>query len=178
MRFYFVRHGESLANSLKEIAVPETPLTKLGIEQARETARNVKGLGVTEIACSSFLRAQQTAETIAGELGIDLAHIKVLKDFGERDYGELKGKPKTYGNEAYFSFDTEHGVESRAQIIKRMQASLEEIKELGGQTGLLLVVGHAVSGFYLTQVAKGKTEFEDFDPFFQIDNAGYIEIEI
>ena len=44
--------------------------------------------------------------------------------------------------------------------------------------GTVVVVGHATSGFYFLQIAKGKTRFVDFDPINQMSNAEFIEVEL
>jgi hypothetical protein len=44
--------------------------------------------------------------------------------------------------------------------------------------GNLLVVGHAISGFYLTQISLGKKSVEEFNPPSQMSNADFLKIEI
>lgn len=101
--FIFVRHGQSKANAEKVIADANSPLTEAGIEQARKTGMEVKDKEITLIVCSPYLRAQQTAETIAGELGIDLAHIKIMDELQERGLGVLEDNPKTQDGLWYFT---------------------------------------------------------------------------
>ena len=175
--FIFVRHGQSEANANGTIATAKTTLTQVGIEQARKTAKEVKDLGITMIVCSPMLRAQQTAETIAGELGIDIAHIKIIDELRERGLGEVEGKPKDHESEWYFSDTNEFGVEPSKDLFARMAKCLESIKVLSG-SNKILVVGHAVSGFYLQQIAAGKSSLKDFDPISQMSNADFIEVTI
>lgn len=175
--FIFVRHGQSQANANKEIATDDSPLTAQGIEQAKITAREVKDLGVVQIASSPLIRAQQTAEIIAGELGIDLSHVKVLEELKERDLGDLKGKPKDHESDYYYSVDNELKVESRLDTLKRMTQCIKKIRELGAG-GKVLVTGHAVSGYFLIEAAKGKTQLDELESPSEISNADYLVITV
>ena len=175
--FIFVRHGQSQANAAGIIADSLSPLTEKGIEQARKTGVEVKNLGISLIVTSPYLRAQQTAETIAGELGIDLAHIKIIDELAERGLGSLEDKPKEHDGLWYFTDDTSEGIESRADLLKRMQSCLENIKELSN-TQTVLVAGHSISGFYLQQVAAGKTTVDEIDSPALMNNADFVQVEI
>lgn len=175
--FIFVRHGQSQANADGIIADSRPPLTDQGIEQARKTGMEVKGLGITMIITSPYLRAQQTAETIAGEIGIDLTHIRVIDELAERGLGILEDKPKEHDGLWYFTDEKSEGIESRADLISRMKNCLEIIKDLS-KTNKVLVTGHSISGFYLMQVAKGKTTVDQMDSPALMSNADYVEVEI
>lgn len=175
--FIFVRHGQSQANADGIIADSSPRLTERGIEQARKTAIEVKDMGVTMIASSPYLRAQQTAETIAGELGIGLTHIEIIDELSERGLGVLEDKPKEHDGLWYFTDEQSEGIESRANLITRMQSCLEIIKELS-KTNRVLVTGHSISGFYLQQVAAGKITVDQMDSPALMSNADYVEVEI
>ncbi|MEK7153129.1 MAG: histidine phosphatase family protein [Patescibacteria group bacterium] len=175
--FIFVRHGQSQANADGIIANAYSPLTEGGIEQARKTAKEVKALGVTMIACSPYLRAQQSAEIIAGELGIDLAHIKIIDELRERGLGVLENKPKGHDGAWYFLDEESEGIESREGLFGRMTQALHIIRELS-KTNTVLVVGHSVAGFYLLQAAAMKASLEAFDPPSQMNNADYVKVNL
>lgn len=179
MRILFVRHGKSLANASGVVGTPDTPLAEEGIEQARITGRDLKSQHVTRIVCSSFIRAQQTAELIAGELGIVLDNITVIPELHERRMGTFEGKPKQCETAYFYDNDNENGFESHADLISRMQQALDKVVTIARQTeGTTVVVGHAASGFFLLQVAKGRGMYSQFDPFSQMGNAEFTEIEI
>lgn len=154
-------------------------LAEEGLEQARHTGQDLKGQNVTQIVCSPFIRAQQTSEIIAGELGIPIHDIVIVDELHERRMGELEGGRKEYKTEYFYENDTEHGFEPQAKLIARMQTALSKVKELAKQTtGTTVIVGHATSGFYFLQVAKGRTRFGDFDPVSQMGNAEFIEVSL
>ena len=175
--FIFVRHGQSETNANGIIADAHPPLTEEGIEQARRTADEIRDLSITKVVCSPYLRAQQTAETIAGELGIELKDIEILDDLKERGLGVLEAKPREHEGIWYFSDDESEGIEKRVDLYERMKRCLDQLRERAeGQK--LLVVGHSVSGFYLQQAATHKTSVDDFDPLSMINNADYVEVII
>ncbi len=175
----FVRHGKSIANASAIVGTPETQLAEEGLEQARVTGQDLRNEGVTKIVCSPFIRAQQTAEIIAAELGIPVHEIVIVDELHERRMGVLEGKPKVNENEYFFQNDTENSFEPQAELIARLQIALSKVKQIADKSeGATVVVGHATSGFYFLQVAKGKTRFEDFDPVNQMGNAEFIRVEL
>lgn len=176
MQFIFVRHGQSQANADTVIADAHSPLTESGIAQARKTGIELKGKGITLIVCSPYLRAQQTAETIAGEIGIDIAHIKIVDDLRERGLGELENEHREHEGLWYFTDDESKGIEKRQDLLNRMKRCLVAIKEFG-QHETVLVVGHSISGFYLLQVAAGKQFVTELESPALMSNADYIEVE-
>ena len=179
MKILFVRHGKSLANASSTVGTPTTPLAEEGLEQARKTGQDLRGENVSTIVCSSFIRAQQTAELIAAELGIPVYQIIVVDELGERRMGELEGKPKRHENAFFFENDTELGFESQKDLIARLSTALDKIKTIAQATsGTTVVVGHATSGFYFQEIAKGHTQFSEFDPVYQMNNAEFLEVQL
>lgn len=179
MKILYVRHGKSMANADGTIGTPETPLAEEGLEQARLTGQDLKSQNVTAIACSPYVRAQQTAEIIAGELGLRLENIVVVDELRERGMGELEGKPKQHESAFFAENDTDLGFEAQTNLINRSIVALEKVKKIAEQTaGTTVVVGHAVSGLYLLQVAKGKRAFAEFELTDQMKNAEFVEVQL
>jgi broad specificity phosphatase PhoE len=178
-KFYYVRHGQSTANEARLIADNTPELTQLGRDQALATARKLADKNITKILTSPLIRARQTAETIAAELGVAAENIMVVNDLRERSVGECEGKPKDMESHMYATLDTERGFEPQAVLIERLQRALGSIVEAIGKTdGNVLVVGHVTSGYYLDQIVKGRTQVSDFEPYFHMPNATYIEMEL
>lgn len=174
--FIFVRHGQSQANADGIIADAHSPLTEAGIEQARVTANELRDFNITTIVCSPYLRTQQTAETIAGELGIEIAHIRIIDELRERGLGVLENNPKEHEGTWYFTDDESEGIEPRQKLFERMNNCLKTLQDFGENENLL-VIGHAISGFYLLQSAAKKPSIELFDLPSQMSNADYIEVK-
>jgi broad specificity phosphatase PhoE len=91
MRLYFVRHGESEANVLREVSNRDFkhPLTAKGREQSRTLARSLKRTPVTRLFTSPLMRAVQTAEILAESLGILYEVTDALREY---DCGILEGR--------------------------------------------------------------------------------------
>lgn len=177
MKVLFVRHGKSLANANGTIGTPDTPLAEEGIIQAQITGKDLRSENITQILCSPYIRAQQTAEIIAGELGIALDSIHLLPELRERHMGTLEGLPKQHPSAFFHQNDTDYGFESHADLIARMSTAIEQIRTFASKTkGTTVVVGHACSGLFLAEIARGKSNFETFVFGEQLNNAEYIEL--
>ena len=90
---YFVRHGETYDNANGNILTGhgETPLNSKGIEQAKETALELKDIHFDICYCSPLVRAKQTLnEILKYHPNLNVIYDNRLK---ERDYGEVTGKP-------------------------------------------------------------------------------------
>ena len=88
-KFIFLRHGRSLADDEgKHEGLYDSPLTEIGIRQAKNIAEILKSYDFDLIISSPLKRALQTAEIISKTLNIE---IEVNDLFKERDNGILAG---------------------------------------------------------------------------------------
>lgn len=178
MRILYVRHGESTANIRGIAGTTDAVLTDKGIAQAHTIGQHLRTQGVVTIFSSPYIRAQQTAEIIAAELGLPAKDIITIDELRERFMGELEGtsgvKPVSFflSNEG-----KEYGMEPRQAILDRLSAAIEKMKaitrERGGTT---IAVAHGTVGYHITQMALGHTRLEDFDPPEEMHNTGFVEI--
>jgi broad specificity phosphatase PhoE len=87
-RLLLVRHGESEWNALgRWQGQADPPLSDLGRAQARCAAQSLASIDA--VFSSTLQRARETAEIIAGELGI--GPVECDDDLMERDAGEWSG---------------------------------------------------------------------------------------
>lgn len=88
--FYIVRHGQTEWN-LKRIIQghKDSPLTEMGIQIAKQHAKNLKDIQFDAIFSSDSLRAKQTADIIALEKNIAVKTTQLLR---ERSFGEYEGR--------------------------------------------------------------------------------------
>src|SRR5262252_6100524 len=71
-RLLLVRHGESTWNAARRIQGQlDPPLSDLGMAQSREVGERLAGLRLAGLYCSDLVRARQTAELIAGAVGLE-----------------------------------------------------------------------------------------------------------
>lgn len=175
-RILYVRHGESTANINGIAGTTDAQLTERGAEQAKATGQHLKNESIVTICCSPFIRARQTAEIIAGELGIPVYEIVTIDELQERYLGEFEG---TTGRspEFFLNSNNESGIESRQHMIHRATKALEKLKAVAQERGgTTLAIAHGQIGYYTAQVSKGRTRFEDFDPPAEMNNAEFVEI--
>lgn len=83
MKFYFVRHGESVANLLREFSNSgvKHPLTQRGVEQARTLAHKLRDIPFEIIYSSPVLRAMQTAYIVANQVGTPVEVTEALREW-------------------------------------------------------------------------------------------------
>lgn len=83
MRLYFVRHGESEANTRHIISNRASPLglTERGREQARILAGTLTDIPLTSIYSSPIPRARETADILSGSLGMAYQVTEALREY-------------------------------------------------------------------------------------------------
>jgi len=135
-KLILVRHGESHANRQKFFAQDDTPLTELGRSQALEVAGKIADrFRPAALVSSQLVRARQTAEIVAAELGLA---CDVVTGLEECDFGVWKGRPYEGFREMLQqdpAFDATRpwawvpeGGESSEQTGRRVVAALEGLR--------------------------------------------------
>jgi len=141
-----IRHGQTLWNEQGRMqGQRDSPLTALGLQQARQLARRLKQASFAALYSSDLGRAHRTARCVADETGHDIVSDVGLR---ERDFGIFEGltndeirerHPEEY---ALFARRDPHfvmsGGESAARFRDRCVACLETIA--GRHTGETIVV--------------------------------------
>lgn len=153
MRIFFARHGESYANTLREMSARglKHPLTPLGRQQALALAERLRSLHIFRIFSSPILRAIETSVLVANELGIDYEVCDALREY---DVGILEGQT---GSEAWrkwqmlfdaWTVDRNYDVqleegESFDDIRKRFVPFVNElVRQPTDDTKSILCIGH------------------------------------
>lgn len=134
-RLYLIRHGQSAGNAEGRFGGHSpTPLSELGLEQAKLTACALAKEKIQAIYSSDLLRAVQTAEPLA-----ELLNLPIIKTsaFRERHVGVLEGLtfdeskaafPKDYY--ALVNRNVNHVItkgESYSNLLSRATGALKEI---------------------------------------------------
>jgi broad specificity phosphatase PhoE len=152
-RIYLIRHGETEGNATGRFSgSTDLPLTSRGLSQVQRLAELLPaglwapGAGIWCVA-SPLLRAQQTAEAVAGRAGLS---VSTDADLREMDFGAWEGLTNEEVEEKFpgaldeWASPTDRtafpGGESLGQFERRVARVRERI--LGQQAGAVLVFAH------------------------------------
>jgi broad specificity phosphatase PhoE len=161
MRLYFVRHGESEANLLREFSNSgiKHPLTAQGLAQAQQAAHSLVGLAVAQVYSSPVLRAQQTAEIIARSLAAPLETTEALREW---DVGIYEGTCDPEGWKLHHQVQEDWfyhkrlenkmpGGESFLEIQARFVPFVDRLRQAdGADDQQIVLVGHG--GLYIAML--------------------------
>ena len=153
MKLYFVRHGESEANTRHVISNRESPfgLTELGRWQANMLANSLKDIPITAIYASPVLRARVTADILSQSLRQPYQVTKALREY---DCGilEQQSDDSSWGlhRQIYEDWIVHHnyhrqpdGGECFLDIRNRFLPFIKALTEDGSNTNRhILLVGH------------------------------------
>lgn len=150
MKLYFVRHGESEANTKYIISNRESPfgLTELGRTQANVLAGNLKGIPFASMFSSPIRRARETADILSHVVGKPYQVTEALREY---DCGILEEKSddiswmlhRKYSNDWTLHGDLlskPEGGESFVDIQNRFLPFIDSLKQ--GNEKHVLLVGH------------------------------------
>lgn len=137
---YIVRHGETEWNAINKVLgrATDLPLNEKGMKQAEEAAKQLKDLEPDVFICSPLLRARQTADAIAKEIGMQ---YEIDDRLTEQDFGRFEGVPrddKDYQDAKREYFARYPGGESYFDMAARIYPLL---RELGEKKALLVTHG-------------------------------------
>jgi len=152
MKLYFVRHGESEANTQHIISnrAARLGLTSLGIEQARTLAEKLSGNPINTIYCSPVFRATETADILSAAFGVPYQVTEALREY---DCGILEDHSDEESwrlHREYFDSWTIHknnqnkpeGGECFLEIQNRFVPFFEYLTQIGSKEDHILLVGH------------------------------------
>lgn len=161
---YFIRHGQSEANTDDVFQGPDSPLTELGVEQARFVAERIKGVGAEIIITSPMPRADQTAEIIADTTGLPIERNALVREYvpptsliGEARTSE---KGRTYILEMLQNLDNpDWHYEDEENYYEQHERSVELLAQLEERDeSKIIVVTHV--GILRVAMTAMMTEFE------------------
>lgn len=155
-RLYLMRHGQTLFNVLKrKQGWCDSPLTELGIEQARGAGRWFAEHGVTfdHAYSSTSERAVDTLELVLAESGQGNLAYERVKGLKEWNFGSFEGltedvnPPLPYGD-FYVPFGGEGEMAFRARLVETIT---ELMQRPGHECVLMASHGAAVAQFLRAQ---------------------------
>jgi broad specificity phosphatase PhoE len=180
---YLIRHGETDWNTKKLIqGQTDTDLTELGVTQAQNVAKELKGRVFDAIYASDLTRTVKTANIIASEHNLAVKKTHLLR---ERSMGIYEGLPKTKTaeiEELYlltdvhkrYEYKPHHTIESEKEVVERLLAHIKEVTKLHTEKEILFVTHQGVIRVFLRYLG-----YINYSKRFGsvIENAGYVKIE-
>lgn len=155
-RIYVARHGQDEDNAQGILnGRRNTPLTQIGLGQARSLAQHIKdtGLSITKVYSSPLRRAYTTAEIVSEALA--LPKPEKLDLLIERDFGIMTGKyvqdieklcaPDIIKTDTVTYFLSPEGAESFPALLQRSEELLEWLRG-NDTTGDILLICHSDIG--------------------------------
>ena len=144
---YLMRHGQTLFNLRRKVqGVCDSPLTELGIEQAKVAGKYFKDNNITfDYAYSSTSeRACDTLELVAD---INYTRVKGLKEW---NFGVFEGESEDLNPQLpYRDFFVKYGGEDEFEMRKRVSDTLLDIMKRENHNTVLAVSHGAVLGQFM-----------------------------
>lgn len=168
MEIYLIRHGQTTGDLEDRYGGDyDDHLTKEGREQSRRLAEKLKNSGIEVLFCSPKIRARETAEIVATEIG---CRVEVVDDIRERNmYGILTGMVKSEAREKHPEHaealkDYHHAVpesESYEHFGGRITNALNEITARPYRAIAILSHGGPISFIFREILKLGDVKVED-----------------
>lgn len=164
-RIFIVRHGQSKANAAKQVCGQiDSPLTQLGKEQAKKAGQDARSYNFDLIVTSPLMRAKETAQIIARQIGYNPKNIIVLEELIERFMGRAEGlsyaeSPLLSGN--FEAIEQMSDLEPFETVYRRARLALTIIKHY--QHKKILIVCHNTVGRMLKTVAQHEEPLAMYD---------------
>lgn len=157
---YLMRHGQTLFNVQKKIqGWCDSPLTAVGIEQAKKAKAYFENQGITfdHAYCSTSERCSDTLEIIT-----DMPYVR-LKGLKEMYYGELEGESERLNCATPKECETyylQFGGESSNDVRDRMKATLSSLMEQEDHQNVLAVSHSGACFNFLRAIQDPMTELQ------------------
>jgi 2,3-bisphosphoglycerate-dependent phosphoglycerate mutase len=178
-RVFVARHGEAEYES-DLLSDAGGSLSSKGRAQSRELGESLRGERIAGIYASSMARAVQTAEIVAGVLGVDVVVREGLREFGVGVHAGTVGDPDPLRPvfSRWLEGDLEariEGAESGTEVIQRVAAELELVADQHrGESALVVSHGGAICTG-VPALARNLTV--RFPESRAIPNGGVVELE-
>jgi valyl-tRNA synthetase len=177
-KFYLARHAQCEDNAANILARPESQLTALGKDQAKQLADEMRDKNITKIIASPLSRSQETARIVALELGLPESAIETWEEVQEIHVGNLIGKEEDPSLHGFAQAQKEGTGETLEAIETRAKATIAKLETVE-TTGTVLVIAHG--GFNAVLKAaiegKGKEQYVAYrTKLGNIPNASFMEL--
>ena len=170
-KLYFMRHGQTLFNLLRrKQGWCDSPLTELGIEQAKTVGNLVRDRGVTfdHAYSSTSERACDTFELAFPDM--PYARVKGLKEW---NFGRFEGASEDLNPKLpYGDFFKQYGGEDEVELRERLMATITEIMQRPGHESVLCVSHGAATAQVMRAVGVEPLDLKN-----RIGNCAMLELD-
>ncbi|HTJ34556.1 MAG TPA: histidine phosphatase family protein [Dactylosporangium sp.] len=156
------RHGQTEWNAAHRIqGQTDTPLSAVGVSQAKESAPRLAALKPTVLVASNLNRASTTAAALAEVSGLSPAYDPRLR---ERGFGDWEGHthaevterwPESFARWRRGEEVNDAGVEEIDAVAKRMVAALQEVTDAAGPDAVIVAATHGAAARFATVALLG-----------------------
>jgi uncharacterized phosphatase len=152
--FAFIRHGQTDWNRDDRLqGSSDIPLNDIGRAQAHQAAEMLRGSPWQVIVSSPLVRARETAQIIADDLGLELG--PAYDSLIERDYGVLEGENASDVIARHPDRDYP-GAETLASVVSRGTAALARIADDYRERDVMIVCHGTIIRYTLSALAGFK----------------------
>lgn len=185
---YLIRHGETAKNRSRIHQGPDEPLTARGREQVRQVIALLQDRDIDTLVSSNYVRARETADMIADELGLPYTVLPAVREFG---------RPLALYGRHHYSFDSlryifdlyrhrmdlmwnREGAENLAHVRARIGEARAALETLPGER--IAVVSHRIFMSMFTETVCADKPLSLLTFFFalvrrkQIPNTGVLHL--
>ena len=166
--FYYVRHGETLFNVMNRMqGFCDSPLTKKGINNAKEAREILKDIPLDAVYVSTSERCRDTCQIIVEGRNIPVYEKKGLKEvnFGTFEGVEVdKNLAEIYRRRGTGIHWDDCGGDSNESFGKRVKETYQEIYEQCKDGDQILIVSHGAAWLWMQGILLGidSNKFGDY----------------
>lgn len=150
LRIFLARHGETEWNRVgRWQGTTDIPLSAVGRAQARQLGERLRDRGITQVHASDLCRASETAEIVAGALGVPTVNLDAR--LRERGFGCFEGLTREecarVHPEAWQSYRADRratppSAEPQAAVVARLIAGMTAVASALTDEQPALVISH------------------------------------
>lgn len=170
-KLYFMRHGQTLFNLLRrKQGWCDSPLTELGIEQAKTVGNLVRERGVSfDHAYSST--SERACDTL--ELAFPGQPYERVKGLKEWNFGRFEGASEDLNPKPpYGDFFKQYGGEDEVELRERLMKTITEIMRRPGHESVLCVSHGAATAQVMRAVGVEPLDLKN-----RIGNCAMLELD-
>ncbi|WP_394939774.1 histidine phosphatase family protein [Psychromicrobium sp. YIM B11713] len=183
MRLILIRHGQTPSNvrRLLDTALPGPALTELGEAQAKALVPALAEEQIDAIYSSVALRAQQTAQPLVEQRGLELQVREEAREIaaGELELADDLPSVQKYLKVVYSWLIGERelrmpGAESGTEVLERFDRVVQEVLQTGHQSVALVSHGAMIRTWAACRAANVELD----DPLkYDLSNTGVVVLE-